>query len=146
MKIRVMHKEDYERIYDLWIHTPGMGLNNVDDSREGIGKFLKRNPSTCFVAENDGEIIGVILCGHDGRRGFIYHTTVKLAYRKQGIGKKLVDAAMNALEEEGIQKTALVVFSHNDTGNAFWEKLGFTSREDLTYRNKLIHQLERIDT
>lgn len=146
MKIRVMHKEDYERIYDLWIHTPGMGLNNVDDSREGIGKFLKRNPSTCFVAENDGEIFGVILCGHDGRRGFIYHTTVKLAYRKQGIGKKLVDAAMNALEEEGIQKTALVVFSHNDTGNAFWEKLGFTSREDLTYRNKLIHQLERIDT
>lgn len=146
MKIRVMHKEDYERIYDLWIHTPGMGLNNVDDSREGIGKFLKRNPSTCFVAENNGEIIGVILCGHDGRRGFIYHTTVKLAYRKQGIGKKLVEAAMNALEEEGIQKTALVVFSHNDTGNAFWEKLGFTSREDLTYRNKLIHQLERIDT
>lgn len=146
MKIRVMHKEDYERIYDLWIHTPGMGLNNVDDSKEGIGKFLKRNPSTCFVAENDGEIIGVILCGHDGRRGFIYHTTVKLAYRKQGIGKKLVDAAMNALEEEGIQKTALVVFSHNDTGNVFWEKLGFTSREDLTYRNKLIHQLERIDT
>ena len=146
MKIRVMHKEDYERIYDLWIHTPGMGLNNVDDSSEGIGKFLKRNPSTCFVAENDGEIIGVILCGHDGRRGFIYHTTVKLAYRKQGIGKKLVEAAMNALEEEGIQKTALVVFSHNDTGNAFWEKLGFTSREDLTYRNKLIHQLERIDT
>lgn len=146
MKIRVMHKEDYERIYDLWIHTPGMGLNNVDDSREGIGKFLKRNPSTCFVAENDGEIIGVILCGHDGRRGFIYHTTVKLAYRKQGIGKKLVEAAMNALEEEGIQKTALVVFSHNDTRNVFWEKLGFTSREDLTYRNKLIHQLERIDT
>ena len=104
-----------------------------------------RNPDTCFVAENDGKLIGVIISGHDGRRGFIYHTTVKKEYRGQGIGKKLVDSAMQALEAEGIHKVALVVFKKNVSGNAFWEKVGFTVRDDLVYRNKNIHQLKRVD-
>ena len=146
MKIRQMVIEDYKQVYDLWINTTGMGLNNLDDSEEGIEKFLKRNPSTCFVAEQDNKIIGVILSGHDGRRGFIYHTTVNQEYRKQGTGQKLVDHAWDALEKEGIHKVALVVFERNSLGNAFWESQDFSSRGDLVYRNKSIHELVRIDT
>ena len=145
MTIRTMNIEDYEKVYDLWIHTKGMGLNTTDDSREGIDKYLHRNPNTCFVAEDNGEIVGVIMSGHDGRRGFIHHTTVKTEYRGKGIGKKLVDSALTALEAEGIHKSALVAFEKNITGNLFWEKIGFTVRDDLVYRNKNIHELERID-
>ena len=145
MIIRIMKIEDYEKIYDLWIHTEGMGLNTTDDSKEGIEKYLLRNPNTCFVAEDNGTLIGVIMSGHDGRRGFIHHTTVRKEYRGQGIGKKLVDSAMTALEAEGIHKVALVAFEKNVSGNIFWEKAGFTVRNDLVYRNKNIHELERID-
>lgn len=145
MIIRTMKLEDYEKVYDLWVHTAGMGLNTTDDSREGIGKYLLRNPNTCFVAEDNGNIAGVIMSGHDGRRGFIYHTTVKQEYRNQGIGKKLVDSALAALEAEGIHKVALVAFEKNVSGNIFWEKVGFSVREDLIYRNKSIHKLEKID-
>lgn len=141
--IRIMKIEDYEKVYDLWIHTEGMGLNTIDDSREGIAKYLLRNPNTCFVAEENGELVGVIMSGHDGRRGFIYHTTVKAEYRNRGIGKKLVDLVLGALKKEGIHKVALVAFEKNVLGNTFWEKVGFTVREDLVYRNKNIHELEQ---
>ena len=144
--IRVMEIGDYDAVYDMWIHTPGMGLNTTDDSREGVEKFLRHNPHTCFVAEVDRKIAGVILSGHDGRRGYIYHTAVRPEYRRQGIARALVEHAMQALEKEGIQKTALVVFARNEGGNAFWEKLGFTGRDDLVYRNKNIHPLTRLDT
>lgn len=146
MNIRIMNIEDYDKIYDLWLHTPGMGLNTTDDSRQGIEKYLKRNPTSCFVAEEDGRIIGVIMSGHDGRRGFIHHTCVHSDFRGQGIGKLLAEHALNALELEGIHKVALVAFSRNEIGNMFWEKMGFTTRNDLTYRNKNIHDLKRIDT
>lgn len=146
MQIRVMTIADYDGVYNLWISTPGMGLNTTDDSREGIEKYLKRNPTTCFVAEESDRIIGVIMAGHDGRRGFIHHTAVLPEYRNRGIGRRLVDCAMQALEEQGIHKVALVAFSRNETGNRFWKKMGFTHRDDLTYRNKNIHKLERIDT
>ncbi|MDE6434009.1 MAG: GNAT family N-acetyltransferase [Lachnospiraceae bacterium] len=145
MTIRTMTIEDYEKAYDLWINTTGMGLNTTDDSKEGIARYLLRNPNTCFVAEDNGELLGVIISGHDGRRGFIYHTTVKEEYRGQGIGKKLVDSALTALKTEGIHKVALVVFEKNASGNIFWEKAGFTVRDDLIYRNKNIHELQRID-
>lgn len=143
--IRIMQIEDYEKVYDLWINTVGMGLNTTDDSREGIEKYLLRNPNTCFVAEENGELIGVIMSGHDGRRGFIHHTTVRAEYRGKGIGKELVASALTALEKEGIHKVALVAFEKNVLGNTFWEKVGFTARNDLVYRNKNIHELERID-
>lgn len=123
-----------------------MGLNTIDDSREGIARYLKRNPNTCFVSEHDRTITGAILAGHDGRRGYIYHTAVSPAYRHQGIGTALVNAALHALANEGIIKVALVVFSRNDAGNAFWERLGFTARGDLTYRNKALRAITRIDT
>ena len=137
--------EDYEKVYQLWLSCSGMGLNNLDDSKDGIAKYLDRNPDTCFVAEKSDEIIGVIISGHDGRRGFIYHTAVNPEYRNQGIAKMLVEAAMDALKANGINKVALVVFDRNKDGNAFWEKFGFTVREDLVYRNKTISELIRID-
>jgi ribosomal protein S18 acetylase RimI-like enzyme len=146
VNIRVMTINDYDGVYDLWINTPGMGLNTTDDSREGIAKYLRRNPTTSFVAECEGTIIGVIMAGHDGRRGYIHHTAVLPTYRNQGIAKKLVDSAMFALDEEGINKVALVAFKKNALGNGFWENRGFTDREDLVYRNKNIHALDRIDT
>ncbi len=138
--------EDYEKVYQLWLSCSGMGLNNLDDSKDGIAKYLDRNPDTCFVAEKSDEIIGVIISGHDGRRGFIYHTAVNPEYRNQGIAKMLVEAAMDALKANGINKVALVVFDRNKDGNAFWEKVGFSVREDLVYRNKTISELIRIDT
>ena len=146
ISIRIMTVEDYDGVFELWINTPGLGLNATDDSREGIRKYLKRNPTTSFVAEDNGKIIGVILSGHDGRRGYIYHTAVLPEYRHQGIAAKLVDYAMNALDREGINKVALVAFEKNKSGNGFWENIGFTIREDLLYRNKNIHELKRIDT
>lgn len=146
MIIRLMTIEDYEKVYQLWLSCSGMGLNNLDDSKDGIAKYLDRNPDTCFVAEKSDEIIGVIITGHDGRRGFIYHTAVNPEYRNQGIAKMLVEAAMDALKANGINKVALVVFDRNKDGNAFWEKVGFTVREDLVYRNKTISELIRIDT
>jgi ribosomal protein S18 acetylase RimI-like enzyme len=137
--------DDYENVYKLWLNTPGMGLNNIDDSREGVEAYLARNPGTCFAAKLDGEIVGAILAGHDGRRGYIYHLAVKLSARNQGIGSALVKKALEALKAEGIVKVALVVFSRNEIGNAFWEKLGFTVRDDLNYRNKALKDLKRFD-
>jgi len=148
MNIRKMKITDYDNVYQLWLDTPGMGLNNLDDSRERITKYLSRNPTTCFVAENEnGRLIGVILSGHDGRRGYIHHTAVKMAERKRGVGSALVDSAINALQSEGITKVALVVFAKNELGNTFWEHRGFVKRDDLNYRNKTIdEQLIRKDT
>lgn len=145
LKIRKMVIEDYEKVYCLWLSCVGMGLNNLDDSKEGIEKFLIRNPDTCFVAE-DSEIIGVILAGNDGRRGYIYHTAVHPDYRKQGIAANLTEYVEKAMEKLEINKVALVVFDRNDIGNAFWEKQGFTIREDLIYRNKELTDIIRIDT
>ncbi len=146
MIIRNMTIEDYEKVYALWLSCKGMGLNDIDDSKEGIERYLRRNPDTCFVTEENDEIIGVILSGNDGRRGFIHHTAVHPDYRKRGIGESLVERAMKALENCGITKAALVVFERNEIGNTFWEKQGFTARCDLVYRNKNIKELKRLDT
>lgn len=146
MNIRKMTIADYEAVYALWLSCKGMGLNNLDDSREGIERYLKRNPETCFVAEENGKTVGVIIAGNDGRRGYIYHTAVSPEHRRKGIAKALVDTALEALHGLGINKTALVVFERNADGNAFWESVGFTSREDLVYRNKALTEMTRIDT
>ena len=143
---RVLTIDDYDKVYNLWMACKNMGFNNLDDSREGINKYLKRNPSTCFVAMKGEDVIGVILSGHDGRRGFIHHMAVMEGYRRQKIASKLLDHALAALEEEGINKVALLVFNYNEVGNVFWERMGFTARDDLTYRNKVLREMVRIDT
>ena len=146
MTIRKMKIEDYDEVYSLWLSCVGMGLNNLDDSKEGISKFLQRNPETCLVAIKESSIVGVIMVGNDGRRGYIYHTAVHPNCRNQGIAKQLVDAALNELSVLGINKVALVVFNRNETGNTFWESQGFTVRNDLVYRNKSLADIVRIDT
>lgn len=146
MGIREMEIKDYQNVYALWMACAGMGLNDYDDSQEGIERFLKRNPETCFVFENQGKIVGVIMCGNDGRRGYIYHTAVHPSYRHQGIGTLLVQKALESLKKNGIGKVALVVFRHNEKGNIFWEKQGFTTREDIVYRNQSLIEMVRYDT
>lgn len=135
MEILEMKISNYEEVFKLWTSTAGMGMRNLDDSKEGISKFLKRNPTTNFIAVDNGKIVGVILCGHDGRRAYIYHTAVYKEYRGKGIGKRLVDKVMDALKHEGINKAALVVFNSNEIGNAFWSSIGWEKREDLNYYN-----------
>jgi ribosomal protein S18 acetylase RimI-like enzyme len=135
MQLRLMTPEDHRDVLELWSGTPGIGLNSIDDAPEGIRKYLERNPSSCFVALEDGVLAGAILCGHDGRRGYIYHAAVRPEFRRLGVGRALVDAATDALKKEGIIKAALVTFRGNASGNMFWESLGFTERDDLVYRN-----------
>lgn len=144
--IRPMTIGDYEALHALYLATPGMGLNTADDSQEGIARYLRRNPDTCFVAEQAGQLTGAIMAGHDGRRGYIYHTCVRADCRERGIGRALAEAALEALRAEGIHKVALVVFDRNERGNAFWERMGFTARKDLVYRNHSLTELVRIDT
>ena len=146
MRIRILNNSDYPALYALWLQCEGMGLNDLDDSPEGIARYLARNPNTCFAAEDEGVLIGAIMAGHDGRRGTIYHTAVHPDYRGLGVGKALVEHALAALKDEGITKVNLVVFRRNKNGNAFWEKAGFTAREDLTYRNCALAELRRMDT
>ena len=146
MEIRIMTADDYERVYDLWLNTPGMGLNNLDDTKEGIGRFLARNPNTCFVAEKDGELAGVILSGHDARRGYIYHMAVERGGQRQGTGEALLNAALAALKGEGISRVSLLVFRDNEKGNAFWEKQGFKVREDVLHRSRDLIETVRINT
>lgn len=140
VNIRVMTTADYDGICDVWKDHDG--INPVDDSLEGFAKYLKRNPTTSFVAEDNGRIVGTILAGHDGRRGLFHHVVVLPEYRGKGIGKMLAESAMEALKKEGVTKVLLVVFKDNDIGNGFWEHIGFTARNDLVYRNKYTNDVK----
>lgn len=131
--LRVMQIEDYEQVYSLWMTIDGFGIRSIDDSKEGVERFLRRNPTTSVVAEAEGKVVGAILCGHDGRRGCLYHVCVHKDYRKHGIGKAMAVFCMKALQEEQINKVSLIAFKSNAVGNAFWKKLEWTFREDLNY-------------
>lgn len=131
--LRIMTIDDYEQVYALWKQIHGFGIRSVDDSREGIQRFLRRNPATSVVAIEDGKIVGAILCGHDGRRGCLYHVCVDADYRMRGVGKSMVVFAMEALKKEKINKVSLIAFTKNDIGNAFWNEIGWTKRRDLNY-------------
>lgn len=131
--LRTMTIDDYEQVYALWKQIHGFGIRSMDDSREGIARFLERNPVTSVVAVEDGNIVGAILCGHDGRRGCMYHVCVDAKYRMRGIGKSMVVFAMEALKKEKINKVSLIAFTKNDIGNAFWNEIGWTKRFDLNY-------------
>ena len=126
--------EEYRGLHDLWMTIHGFGIRSIDDSKEGVERFLKRNPTTSVVAISEkGEVVGGILCGHDGRRGCLYHVCVREDFRRHGIGKEMVVFCMNALKAEQINKVSLIAFTRNDIGNAFWNCIGWTKREDLNY-------------
>jgi ribosomal protein S18 acetylase RimI-like enzyme len=140
MAVRVMTIEDYEGVYDLWMTIRGFAMRSIDDSREGVERFLERNPHTSVVAVEDNRIVGSILCGHDGRRGCLYHVCVHEDYRMRGIGKSMVVQCMKALEKEHISKVSLIAFTKNDVGNAFWRRVGWTKREDLNYYDFVLNK------
>ena len=129
--IRTMEEADYEEVYNLWTTIHGFAMRSIDDSKDGILKFIKRNPNTSVVAVCDGKIVGSILAGHDGRHGSFYHVCVHENYRKHGIGKAMVTASMICLKDEGINKIQLVAFSGNEVGNHFWHAEGWREREDF---------------
>ena len=131
--VRTMTIEDYPGVRALWMTIKGFAIRSIDDSGEGVARFLLRNPTTSVVAEEDGEIVGAILCGHDGRRGCLYHVCVREDKRMNGIGKAMVVHCMEALKKEQISKVSLIAFTVNDIGNAFWRCIGWTKREDLNY-------------
>lgn len=138
--IRDMTIEDYEDVYELWMSIKGFAIRSIDDSKEGVERFLLRNPGSSVVALRDGRIVGSILCGHDGRRGCLYHVCVHENYRRQGVGKSMVVHCMNALEKEHISKVSLIAFTRNDIGNAFWKEIGWTKREDLNYYDFVLNR------
>ena len=135
-----MQIEDYDQVYALWMTIHGFSIRTIDDSREGVERFLKRNPGISVVAEMDGRVVGAILCGHDGRRGCLYHVCVHEDCRMHGIVRAMVVHCMNALQQEGINKVSLIAFTKNDIGNAFWKQIGWTKREDLNYYDFVLTQ------
>ena len=131
--IRPMTTEDYDGVFALWNTIKGFAIRSIDDSREGVEVFLKRNPGISVVADYNGKIVGAILCGHDGRRGCLYHVCVHADFRRRGIGKDMVVHCMEELHKEHINKVSLIAFTKNDIGNAFWNSMAWTKREDLNY-------------
>ena len=130
IEIRELTIEDYEPVYALWEVSEGIGLSDAD-SREGIKRFLERNPGLSFIALEGDQLVGAALCGHDGRRGYIHHLSVDKSHRKQGIGKSLVGRCMFALMRIGISKCHLFVFGENQGAIEFWNKVGWTERVEL---------------
>ncbi len=143
--LREMTIEDYDQVYALWMSIQGFGIRAVDDSREGVERFLRRNPSTSVVAVQNGRVVGAILCGHDGRTGCFYHVCVAKDYRKRGIGYQMARFAMKALKKEGISKVHLIAFQSNEVGNAFWQNLEWSERRDVNYYDFVLNE-ENITT
>lgn len=131
--LRAMTIEDYEAVFEVWKSISGFGIRSIDDSKEGIRRFLTRNPGLSVVAEKDGRIVGSILCGHDGRRGCLYHVCVQKEYRMLGVGQRMVDFCKAALKQEGINRINLIAFTSNEIGNKFWQKLKWNYRTDCNY-------------
>lgn len=130
MLIRKMTISDYEEVYSIWSGMPGIGLSDADE-RGAIGKYLLRNPGMSFVAVEEGKIIGAVLCGHDGRRGYLHHMVVAPSCRKKGTGRALAQAALDALSREGIAKCHLFVKKGNALAESFWSAVGWQRRDDL---------------
>ena len=122
--------KDYEEAYALWKVSEGIGLSDAD-TRQAIQRYLKQNPGTSFVARVDGKLVGAVLSGTDGRRGYLHHLAVAKEFRKQGVGKKLVEHCMEALGKAGITRCHIFVYRENKSGKAFWEETGWFERNDL---------------
>ncbi len=138
--LRTMDPKDYDQLYALWTRIEGFGIRSIDDTRENVTRFLRRNPDTSVVALAGERIVGGILCGHDGRQGSFYHVCVDPSCRLQVIGKRMVVFAMEALKREQINKITLVAYTRNDGGNAFWNTIGWTRRGDLNSYDFVLNQ------
>lgn len=137
LKIRPFEIQDYDAVLSLWRQCDGIGLSDAD-APERIQTYLHRNPVMSFVALLGGRVVGAVLAGHDGRRGYIHHLAVHPDARRQGVGRKLVDHCLCALAADGIEKCHLFIFNHNGQGLAFWDRLGWRKRSDLSIVSKHI--------
>lgn len=135
IEIREMNITDYDEAIALWRASEGVGLSTAD-TREAIARYLARNPGMSFVGHQDGRLVGAVLCGHDGRRGYLHHLAVAVECRGQGLGKALVERCLNALSAEGIDKCHLFVYKTNDSGRTFWRKTGWFDRDTLVLMSK----------
>jgi ribosomal protein S18 acetylase RimI-like enzyme len=139
-KIRTIRITDYHKLINLWRNTEGMGIT-VSDSRNNVNKYLKRNKGFSFAALSDeNQIIGTILAGHDGKRGYIYHLAVDKNYRRSGIGKELVNKSLLKLRSAGIPKCTLFVYNKNIGAKCFWSSLGWFVRKDLTIMQYMVNK------
>ena len=128
--VRSFRIEDFDAVIALWQRTEGVGLNE-SDTRRAITAFLRRNPRLSFVAKQGGRIIGAVLCGHDGRRGYLHHLAVSKRHRRRGIGRLLVNACLAKLRQAGIQKCNIFIFANNADGMKFWAHTGWSLRTEL---------------
>lgn len=136
--IEQMTMRDFEEVIALWRATEGVGLTE-SDSKEGIAAFLERNAGLSFVArDGGGKLVGAVLCGYDGRRGYLHHLAVAKECRRHGTGKGLVNACLAKLRGLGVLKCNIFIFADNDSGRAFWERDGWKIREDLRMMQKFI--------
>ena len=142
IEYRVLKEDDYDSLYELWTSQAmtKRALNPIDDSKQGITRYLRRNPNTCFAAYEEGKMIGAILSGNDGRRGIIHHLCVHEDHKRQKIASRLVKMAEEGLKKEGIQKIFCIVFTDNEAANSFWEKMGYSIRTNINYRNKSLNE------
>jgi N-acetylglutamate synthase len=131
-----MTLRDYDAVASLWRGTPGIGLDDDCDSRRGLARYLRRNPALSFVAHTDGDVIGAVLCGHDGRRGYLHHLVVAPYHRKRGVGKALVARCLQALAKHRIPKCNIFLFRSNASGRAFWVHNAWNLRRDLSVLQK----------
>ena len=139
VRLLPMREEDYDAVRALWLTIRGFGIRALDDSREDVARFIRRNPTTSVVAEVGGHIVGSILCGSDGRQGALYHVCVAREYRRRGIGTRMVAHCMERLREMGINKVALIAFASNDAGNAFWRQIGW-KKSDVNYYEFVLNE------
>ena len=144
MNINEMTINDYDDVIALWQKSEGVGLHDDVDSKEGIFKYLQRNIGLSFVAREDGKVVGAVLSGYDGRRGYLHHLTVAEKHRGKGLGKKLAKQALSKLRLIGISKCHVFVFADNTPAQSFWQHLGWTERKDLKILSKSIQHLETI--
>ena len=135
-----MTEEDYDEVRALWMTIRGFGIRALDDSREDVTRFIRRNPTTSVVARVDGKIVGSILCGSDGRQGALYHVCVAKAFRRRRIGTHMVGYCMHQLRLMGINKVSLIAFTTNDAGNAFWKQIGWTRKSDVNYYEFVLNE------
>ena len=135
-EITEMIAEDYGEVVVLWRGTEGVGLDEGTDTKEGVAAYLLRNPDLSFVARRDGKVVGAVLCGHDGRRGYLHHLAVAAAHRHRGLGRALVEACLAKLGHIGIRKCNIFLFSNNEAGEEFWKHVGWQERADLKVLQK----------
>lgn len=121
---------DYAEAHALWKRADGIGLSSAD-GREAVERYLLRNPGLSSVARVRGKLVATVLCGHDGRRGYLHHLVVEADSRRRGIGCALVERSLRLLAGEGIEKCHVFLLAENASGRAFWEALGFQWRRDI---------------